>query len=77
MQGIGHNPKSMAIVQAITGLCRTLGIPTIAEGVETLSQRDVLVRERCQELQGFWISRPLPQRALQAWINDRQPARPD
>jgi diguanylate cyclase (GGDEF)-like protein/PAS domain S-box-containing protein len=77
VQGIGHNRKSMAIVQAITGLCRTLGIPMIAEGVETLIQRDVLVRERCQELQGFWISRPLPHRALQAWINDRQLARPD
>ncbi|WP_232477986.1 EAL domain-containing protein [Caballeronia calidae] len=35
VNGLGRNPKSGAIVRAITELCRTLGLPIIDEGVET------------------------------------------
>src|SRR5882724_1530839 len=51
---------SMAIVRAVTGLGKSLGIVTTAEGVETDAQFDLLRREGCTQAQGFLFSRPRP-----------------
>ena len=53
--------QDAAIVQAIIGLGHTLGIDVIAEGVETIDQREWLRRLDCDEIQGYYYSRPLPQ----------------
>jgi EAL domain-containing protein (putative c-di-GMP-specific phosphodiesterase class I) len=50
----------MAIVRAVTGLGKSLGIPTTAEGVETLEQLAILKSEGCTEIQGYLISPPRP-----------------
>ncbi|KJC42767.1 diguanylate cyclase [Bradyrhizobium sp. LTSP885] len=52
--------ESMAIVRAVTGLGKSLGIVTTAEGVETDAQFDLLRREGCIQAQGFLFSRPRP-----------------
>ncbi|EJM95626.1 EAL domain-containing protein [Herbaspirillum sp. YR522] len=52
--------QDAAIVQAIIGLGHTLGIDVIAEGVETVDQREWLRRLDCDEIQGYYYSRPLP-----------------
>ena len=57
---LGSAENSSAIVRAILGLGHTLGIPVIAEGVETEEQRSILIREGCTEMQGFLSGRPLP-----------------
>ena len=51
---------SMAIVRAVTGLGKSLGIVTTAEGVETDAQFDLLRREGCTQAQGYLFSRPRP-----------------
>jgi diguanylate cyclase (GGDEF)-like protein/PAS domain S-box-containing protein len=51
---------SMAIVRAVTGLGRSLGIVTTAEGVETDAQFDLLRREGCTQVQGYLFSPPRP-----------------
>ncbi|MDP9017168.1 MAG: EAL domain-containing protein [Candidatus Eremiobacteraeota bacterium] len=48
-----------AIVKAVTTLARNLGLTSIAEGVETASQLEQLRAIRCDEVQGFLMSRPL------------------
>ena len=50
----------MAIVRAVTGLGRSLGIVTTAEGVETDEQLDLLRREGCTQAQGYLFSPPRP-----------------
>ncbi len=53
------NPNSLAIVQAIIGLARTLSMETVAEGVETDAQHEVLARLGSTRMQGFQLSRPM------------------
>ena len=47
---------SMAIVRAVTGLGKSLGIVTTAEGVETEAQFELLRREGCTQVQGYLFS---------------------
>jgi diguanylate cyclase (GGDEF)-like protein len=54
------NRESMSIIRAVIGLGESLGIKTTAEGVETLEQLNMLRKERCTEVQGYFFSRPRP-----------------
>ena len=53
-------PESVAIVRAIIGLGRTLGLTTTAEGVETPAQLALLRLEGCTDIQGYLFSKPRP-----------------
>ena len=52
--------ESLALVRAILAMARTLGIDTIAEGIETESQRRILIEEGCEYGQGFLLGVPGP-----------------
>jgi diguanylate cyclase len=62
-----------AIVSAVIRLAHELGLRVVAEGVETAGQRDILVALGCDELQGFFLARPMPADVLQAWTEGRKP----
>ncbi|MCU1466504.1 MAG: hypothetical protein JWM72_2432, partial [Actinomycetia bacterium] len=53
-------PGNLAITRYSIELARTLGLVTVAEGVETEASLEVLDRLGCDEAQGFLFSRPLP-----------------
>jgi diguanylate cyclase (GGDEF)-like protein/PAS domain S-box-containing protein len=55
-----HSGKSLAIVRAIVGLCAALGVETVAEGVETAAQADILRGIGCARAQGYHFGRPAP-----------------
>ncbi len=57
---LATSDQSSAIVRAITALGNSLGMTTIAEGVETEAQAAALVQDGCSNVQGFLISRPVP-----------------
>ena len=58
------NPKDAAIIRSIVALGHALGLMVIAEGVETLAQRDFLHSEGCSFFQGYYFGRPGPADAL-------------
>ena len=60
ISNLESNPQSATIIRAVIGLARGLGLPVLAEGVETKEQLDFLAQENCDEVQGYLIGRPLP-----------------
>ena len=60
VQGIKKSRTDEAITKSIIALAKAMGIHVVAEGVETMHQRDFLVREMCDELQGFYFAKPMP-----------------
>ena len=57
-----------AITRAIIGIAGSLHKEVIAEGVETAEQRKFLLRQGCLSMQGYFFARPMPARALEAWL---------
>ena len=57
---IGKDANDAAIVASIIALAHNLKLAVIAEGVETIEQLDYLRRQGCDEMQGYYFSRPLP-----------------
>jgi EAL domain-containing protein (putative c-di-GMP-specific phosphodiesterase class I) len=51
--------RGSTLVSAILALSRSLGLKTVGEGVETVEQLDFLRRMRCDEVQGFYLGRPV------------------
>ena len=58
--GIPTDSDDAAIVETIIVMTHKLGLRVIAEGVETLEQRLQLVRQGCDEMQGFLLAHPVP-----------------
>jgi diguanylate cyclase (GGDEF)-like protein len=60
VRDLPNDLNALAIVRAIVGLSVTFGMSVTAEGVETIAQAEQLERERCNHLQGYLFSRPIP-----------------
>lgn len=62
-----------SIAQSIVTMANALNLRVVAEGVETLGQRDLLVRMGCNELQGFLFALPMPAYELEQMAMGDQP----
>ena len=65
---LGAASCSHAIVEAIVAMAHKLGLEVVAEGVESAEQREQLLRFGCDELQGYWFSRPVDARACKTLL---------
>ncbi len=65
---LASRTDSMAIVRAVTGLAKSLGILTTAEGVETAQQLALLRAEGCDEVQGYHFSPPRPAAQVESML---------
>jgi len=66
---MGSEAESAAIVRALTGLGHGLGLVITAEGIEQSGQRDALLKQGCQQGQGFLFSRAIPAHETQGFLN--------
>ena len=66
------DPNDAAIAKTIVALGQSLGLQVIAEGVETLEQKDFLKSTGCHAYQGYYFCRPLPLEEYEAFVLGHQ-----
>jgi diguanylate cyclase (GGDEF)-like protein len=72
VRDLDSDESTMAIVRALINLADNLGMATTAEGVETQEQLEWLQKECCAEIQGYIISRPVPQKDIRLLLQGDQ-----
>ncbi|QYF95711.1 EAL domain-containing protein [Massilia sp. PAMC28688] len=79
VRDITINPDDAAIALAIISMAHSMKMRVIAEGVESRAQMAYLRRHRCDEIQGFHFSRPLPAREMAEMViaNRAMPSEPE
>lgn len=68
VDGAHKNPAKSAILQASLTLAKSLGMKTVAEGVEDKADWDLLQTLPCDLVQGYFVARPMTSGALPAWV---------
>jgi EAL domain-containing protein (putative c-di-GMP-specific phosphodiesterase class I) len=74
--GLPGDANDAAITEAMLAMSRSLGLVTIAEGIETEAQHEFLLRAGCVEGQGYLYSYPLPAEEIQALLMPNQQGGP-
>ena len=69
---IAKSPKDAMIATAVIAMGHSLNLRVVAEGVETEEQLDYLRRHRCDEIQGYYFSRPVPAAQFEAMLQDEK-----
>ncbi len=65
---LGEDPEAAAIIELIQGLAHALDLKVVAEGVETVAQKEFLQAAGCTQLQGYLFSKPLPVAEFTRWL---------
>ena len=69
VDGLGESPEATAIVEAMVSLATAMGMQTVAEGIETTGQADLLRALGCELGQGYYFSEPLPAHEANALLS--------
>ena len=73
---IASDTEDASIVDAMIGLCDSLDIDVVAEGVETPEVLDILKKSGCYTIQGYLISKPVPLNEFLEWIESEDSGQP-
>ena len=75
LRDVPSNAADAAIFASIVQLGHSLGLYVIAEGIETADDRRLVEEQRCDGMQGYLFSRPMPADAVASWLRSfRYPA---
>jgi len=72
VRDLPDDDEDSAIAKAVIALAQSLNLKIIAEGVETKEQREFLVNNRCETIQGYLYSRPVPAAEMEDLLKNRQ-----
>jgi diguanylate cyclase (GGDEF)-like protein len=69
VRGLPGNPDDLAISSAVLGMAKALNLKVIAEGVESEAQMNFLFSRDCDEVQGYFFTKPLPAGDVEHFIS--------
>ncbi len=72
VQGMTRDASDRAIITAMIAMAHSLGLKVVAEGVETMEQLAYLRAEGCDEIQGFFLTPPLPAFVITEWLQENR-----
>jgi EAL domain-containing protein (putative c-di-GMP-specific phosphodiesterase class I)/signal transduction histidine kinase/DNA-binding response OmpR family regulator/HPt (histidine-containing phosphotransfer) domain-containing protein len=72
VHGAARDASALAILESSVLLAKKLNMTVVAEGVEDQQDWDVVANVGCDQVQGYFVSRPLPFPQLLKWLNDPQ-----
>lgn len=72
VRDITSDPDSAAIARAVIAMAHSLHLKVIAEGVETIGQLNYLLLNECDEIQGYYFSRPIPVADFEQLLHERR-----
>jgi diguanylate cyclase (GGDEF)-like protein len=72
VRDITTDPDDAAIAKAVIGMASNMNLSVCAEGVETEAQMRYLASEQCDEMQGYYLSRPVPADELGSLLKEHQ-----
>ena len=70
IRNVVDDVDSAVISSSVISLAHNLKISVVAEGVETLEQFTFLANKKCDEIQGYWLSRPLPPKQMEELLSE-------
>jgi diguanylate cyclase (GGDEF)-like protein len=71
VSGMNTNRGNATIVRSTVDLAKQLGLRTIAEGVETVAELRALASMGCDEIQGYYLAKPMPAAEVITWVEMR------
>jgi diguanylate cyclase (GGDEF)-like protein len=74
ISAMSQGERAIGIVRALIDLAHTLGMPSIAEGVETAAEMRMLEALGCDGVQGWHVARPMPADEVTTWLRERAAA---
>jgi diguanylate cyclase (GGDEF)-like protein/PAS domain S-box-containing protein len=77
VRDLATDPNDLALSEAIIVMAHSLGLSVVAEGVETIEQRDILAAAGCNYAQGYLYAQPLPAEAFDALLAQSPSHEPD
>ena len=69
------DPAARALVESIIAIARRLGLRTVAEGIETEEQREILVDLNCDMGQGYLFAKPMAASDWLQWMQGKRDSR--
>ena len=73
LSGSSSTEREKAIIRSVVSMASLLDIPVIAEGVETKEQADMLLSFGCENMQGYYFSKPVPAEEYEKILSGSQP----
>ena len=70
IRNLPDDDEDSAITKAVIALSKSLNLKVIAEGVETKEQKDFIVENGCENIQGYYYSKPVPEDEMKIILLD-------